>query len=228
MSIQDRRSFLVQTASVVGVGVAGIALVGCSHKKSSEPDEEITPVEDLMREHGLLRRIMYVYDEAARRLDQNAEVPLDALGDAAVLVRKVIEDYHEQIEEQHVFPRFESAHRLTDLVATLRRQHAAGRIVTTQIRELARTKLDDADRARLSNALRGFNHMYRPHAAREDTDLFPALRDVVGAATYKELGERFEQIETEKLGEHGFEHALADVEQVERAFGLSQLASLMP
>ena len=226
MSLRDRRSFLAQSASVIGV--AGLAAIGCSHKKSSEPEEEITPVEDLMREHGLLRRIMYVYDEAIRRLEQNAETPLDALGDAAAVVRRVIEDYHEQIEEQHVFPRFEEAKRLTELVATLRRQHAAGRAVTTQIRELAKIQLDDADRNRLVNALRGFNHMYRPHAAREDTDLFPLLREVVGAANYRELGDRFEEIETEKLGEHGFEHALADVEQIERAFGLSKLGMLMP
>lgn len=226
MLLRDRRSFLVQSASAVGV--AGLVLAGC-HKKSSDHEEaDVTPVEDLMREHGLLRRIMYVYDEAARRLEQNAETPLDALGDAAGLVRRVIEDYHEQIEEQHVFPRFEDAKRLTELVATLRRQHAAGRAVTTRIRELAKTHLDDADRNRLANALRGFNHMYRPHAAREDTDLFPAFYELVGAARYRELGERFEEIETEKLGEHGFEHALGDVEQIERAFGVSQLSMLMP
>jgi hypothetical protein len=32
-----------------------------------------------MREHGVLRRVMYIYDEAVQRFDAQREVPLDAL-----------------------------------------------------------------------------------------------------------------------------------------------------
>jgi hypothetical protein len=34
--------------------------------------------------------------------------------------------------------------------------------------------------------------MYRPHAVREDTVVFPAFRSVVGHSAYRELGEQFE------------------------------------
>jgi hemerythrin-like domain-containing protein len=179
-----------------------------------------------MREHGVLRRVMYLYDEACLRLDGRREVPLDALAAGAAIIRRVIEDYHEKLEENLLFPRFERAGKLADLTAILRRQHQVGRDVTDQIVALVKAPLADADRAKLAAVLRSFNHMYRPHAAREDTVLFPELRGLVGAKAYAELGEEFEDKEKQMLGDHGFEHAVADVAKLEQAFGVDDLAKL--
>jgi hypothetical protein len=68
--------------------------------------------------------------------------------------------------------------------------------------------------------------MYRPHAAREDTVLFPELRGLVGAKAYGELGEELEDKEKQMLGDHGFEHAVTDVAKLERAFGVDDLSKL--
>jgi len=179
-----------------------------------------------MREHGVLRRVMYLYDDAAMRLDGKGEVPLDALAGCAGIVRRVIEDYHEKLEEDFLFPRFEKAGKLADLTAILRRQHEVGRTLTAQIAALAKAPLAEADRAKLATLVRRFNHMYRPHAAREDTVLFPELRGLVGAKEYKELGEQFEDKETKMLGDHGFEHAVVEVAKLEAAFGVDDLAKL--
>ena len=226
-----RRTFLTATAG-------GVLLLGCSGAHSAlknpadkgggkpEGDDEVTPVEDLMREHGVLRRVMYLYDEAALRLDGKRELPLDALAACAGIVRRVIEDYHEKLEEDFLFPRYEKAGKLADLTAILRRQHQAGRALTAQITAMAKAPLADADRAQLAAALRSFNHMYRPHAAREDTVLFPALRALVGEHEYDEMGEQFEAKETQMLGDHGFEHAVAEVVKLEQAFGVADLANL--
>lgn len=220
-----RRAFLTAAGS-------GALLVSCAGAKrdteraKTEEGEEVTPAEDLMREHGVLRRVMYLYDEASLRLDAQREVPLDALGAGAGLIRHVIEDYHEKLEEQFVFPRFEKAGKLGDLTATLRRQHQVGRTLTERILALAKGPLGDADRAQLATVLRSFNHMYRPHAAREDTVLFPELRGLVGAKAYQELGEELEDKETQMLGEHGFERAVAAVAKLERDFGVDDLAKL--
>jgi hemerythrin-like domain-containing protein len=189
----------------LGAVAAGTVLVGCARSgHATTPREheevEVTPAEDLMREHGVLRRVMFVFDDAAHRLDTAAALPLDALAAAAGLLRRVVEDYHEKLEEQHLFPRFEQAATLTDLVAILRRQHEAGRGVISEVLALSAGTLGDPERARLAAALRAFNRMYRPHAAREDTVLFPALRELVGAAASRELGEQFEEIEEQTLG----------------------------
>jgi hemerythrin-like domain-containing protein len=224
----DRR--LVLTSAAAGALLLGCsgAPQGASPRSPGKPGEEdeVTPAEDLMREHGVLRRVMYLYDEAAQRFAARREVPLDALTGCAGIVRHVIEDYHEKLEEDFLFPRYEKAGKLADLTAVLRRQHQVGRVLTDQIVALAKARLADADRAKLADLLRSFNHMYRPHAAREDTVLFPALRGLVGKKEYEELGEQFEGKETAMLGEHGFEKAVVDVARLEQAFGLDDLAKL--
>jgi hemerythrin-like domain-containing protein len=206
---------------------SAVLVVGCSgaqHPRGGESEEEVTPAEDLMREHGVLRRVMYLYDEAAMRIETGREVPLDALAGGAGIIRRVIEDYHEKSEENFVFPRFEKAGKLADLSAVLRRQHEVGRALTDQVLALAKGPVD----AKLATVLRSFNHMYRPHASREDTVLFPELRELIGAHEYEELGEQLEDQEKKILGDHGFERAVDDVAKLEVAFGVNDLAKLTP
>jgi hemerythrin-like domain-containing protein len=229
---EDRRRVLKSMA------VAGFALTGCATgaaragsetASGQDAEEEVAPGEDLMREHGVLRRVMFTYDEVIRRLESGAELPLDTVVSAAGIVRRVIEDYHEKIEEDFLFPRLEKAGREVELVRVLRVQHRAGRGVTDEAVRLARGGLrDDADRHRLAEVLRSFNRMYRPHAAREDTVLFPAFHKLVGEKGYRELGEAFEDREKQLLGPGGFEKAVADVAKLEAVLGLDDLARFTP
>jgi hemerythrin-like domain-containing protein len=228
---RTRRAVLLTVASGVGLLVtAGIARAA-TRKKSGEPkDEEVSPAEDLMREHGVLRRLLLVYEEALRRLDGKGDFPADHVKDAAGIIRRFVEDYHEKLEEEFVFPRFEKAGKLVDLVTVLRTQHQAGRALTDRILRLTeRTAMrDDTQRREMSDGLRGFIRLYRPHAAREDTVLFPAFRPLVGSRAYAELGERFEDREHELFGKEGFEGVVAQVAKIEQALGLYELAQFTP
>ncbi|HKE00981.1 MAG TPA: hemerythrin domain-containing protein [Planctomycetota bacterium] len=220
--IWDRRRFLRRSGAVAAFAA------GCSHappsRDAQDGEAEVTPGEDLMQEHGVLERILLAYDEAARRIEGGAALDVSAVARAAEIVRRFVEGYHERLEERFVFPRLESARRETELVAVLRRQHERGREVTDDITRLAAA----GSSSDLARALRGFVRMYRPHAAREDTVLFPAFRDVVGRAEYRELGEKFEDEEHALFGERGFEIAVADVAHIEEALGIADLASFTP
>src|SRR5207302_11202661 len=138
------------------------------------------------------QRLMVVYDAAAKQLAAGDRSVIAGVRDAAKIARDFVEAYHERIEEQHVFPRFERAGRLVELVTVLRRQHDAGRGLTSRILELAQRPLaEEPDRAELAAALRAYATMFAPHVGREDTILFPAFRALVGKE-YDELGEKFE------------------------------------
>jgi len=208
----------------VGAGLFFTAFPAIAAAKKAKTEEDVAPAEDLMREHGVLRRVMFLYDEAARRLEGNEKAPLDAVRSGAGIVRKVIEQYHEKLEERFVFPRLEKAKKLTDLTATLRRQHEAGRTVTANIVKLC----DGSDGPKLAALLRAFNRMYRPHAAREDTVLFPAFHDLLGEKAYRELGEKFEDEEKKQLGTEGFEGAVLQVAKLEDQFGFADLDQFTP
>jgi hemerythrin-like domain-containing protein len=214
-----RREWL---ASLGTATAAGLVLTGCRDRPdTSEPP--VTAVEDLMREHGVIQRVLLVYDDALHRLDDNADVPLEALRDTAGLVRRFVEDYHERIEEEELFPLFEKAQRHGDLVATLVSQHRVGRELTAQIRASTLNTLDDGTRKDLARMLSAFVRLYRPHAAREDTVLFPALHAIIGANAYRELGERFDEREDRELGHEGFEHAITQIAKLEQTFGIDSL-----
>ena len=205
-----------------GSGLVLARAVAAAGKKEKEP--EVGPGEDLMREHGVLRRVMFLYDDAARRLESGEKPPLDALAAGAGIVRHVIEEYHEKLEEKFIFPRMEKAKKLAELTAILRRQHEAGRTVTASILKLC----DGSDGKQLAEQLRVFNRMYRPHAAREDTLLFPAFHDLLGEKAYKELGDQFEDEEKKQLGNEGFEGAVAQVARLEEQFGFTDLDQFTP
>jgi hemerythrin-like domain-containing protein len=223
MEPRNRRDMLIGIGAYLLVPALPVAAAP-NKAVARKTEEEVAPAEDLMREHGVLRRVMFLYDEAARRLEAGERPPLDALAAGAGIVRKVIEQYHEKLEEQFVFPRLEKAKKLTGLTATLRRQHEAGRTVTANIVKLC----DGGDGKQLASLLRIFNRMYRPHAAREDTVLFPAFHDLLGEKAYRELGEQFEDEEKKKLGSEGFEGAVAQIAKLEEQFGLADLDQFTP
>jgi hemerythrin-like domain-containing protein len=131
-----------------------------------------------------------------------------------------VENYHEKLEEEYLFPRFGKAKKLIDLVAVLCYQHLAGRQVTEKI-ILA---LANKDHATLVTYLRAFTSMYRPHAAREDTVLFPAFRSLVTPSEYKELGKQFEAREHQIFAKEGFEGQVARVKHIERQLGIYDLS----
>src|SRR4051812_38235368 len=123
----DRRAFLIgATALSVGALGSGNDYLVAAEVKEKQQEPEISAPEDLMREHGVLNRILLIYEEAIRRLRHKEDVPAEVFQKPAQLVRKFVEDYHEKLEEKFVFPHFEKHKKLTDLVQVLRQQHQAG------------------------------------------------------------------------------------------------------
>ena len=226
MSAQhERRTFLLQTATVVGSAMAlPLSAYALQKEKQEQKEEEVSTNEDLMREHGVLNRILLIYDEAGRRIQQKQQFDLAIVTKSAGLIQKFIEEYHEKLEEDHLFPRFEKAGKLVELVKTLRTQHAAGRIVTGRIQASAKK----GNLPNLGQNLAAFVRMYRPHEAREDTVLFPALHEIVSKHEYDALGEQFEQTERKTFGGDGFDMAVDQVKDLEKQFGIYDLSLFTP
>jgi len=171
---ESRRAFLkISAAAGTGILIAGCQMTGKEdhEKEGDEEGEKVTPGEDLMQEHGVLKRILLVYGEGIRRIDANEEMPPEALQNAAKLVRSFVEEYHEKNEEKYIFPEFERAKKLVDLVEVLKTQHLAGRDVTAQILNLSQPDRfrSKENRNKLVKACGNFIRMYRPHESREDT-----------------------------------------------------------
>jgi hemerythrin-like domain-containing protein len=193
-------------------------------------EEEVSPAEDLMREHGVLKRVLLVYGEAIRRIELNEDLPPETVMESAKIIRNFIEDYHEKLEEDFLFPRLKKAGKLVNLVDVLLQQHQGGRKVTDITMQFATNQalknLDD--RRKLADSLRQFIRMYNPHEAREDTILFPEFRKIVSKNEYDSLGEDFEKKEHELFGEEGFEKIVDKVASIEKKLGIYDLAQFTP
>ena len=178
-----------------------------------------------MREHGVIRRSFLIYEHLARELDRGAEINLKALGQTAELMLHFGERYHEHSEEIGIFPVMKKAGKLASMVDTLLVQHERGREITAYFITISKSpSLGSGRKKELSQQLWNFSRMYAQHAAREDTILFPALRQVLGPAKLKELGDKFEDDEQRILGKDGFEHGVARVGEIEAMLGMADLA----
>lgn len=196
----------------------------------NEKVEEIPATEDLMREHGVLNRILLIYEAIIKREESANEFPLEELTKAIALIRDFIENYHEHLEETYIFPIFEKKKQEVALVKTLRKQHDQGRVITANIQKLANPQAIKIikNKKEIAILLKKFITMYRPHEAREDTVLFPKVRSLITEQEFKELGEKFEDKEREQFGADGFTAIVKKVEDIEKSLGIYQLEQFTP
>lgn len=217
----DRRTW------VAGAATAAAALwstAGGGARAAPERAEDLSPTEDLMREHGVLRRILMVYDEAGRRLASDDAAAMGVVAAAANLVRRFVEGYHEKLEEEFVLPKLEKAGKLVSLAKIIRAQHIVGRRLTDAILAAAKSR----DRRAAVAAMQSFARMYAAHAAWEDTEIFPVYRAQFSAAQLDKLGDKFEAQEHELLGHDGFAGSLKEVGDLETTLGIHDLAKFTP
>jgi hemerythrin-like domain-containing protein len=189
------------------------------------PGDAVTPSEYLMREHGMLNRILLIYEAGLRKFDANEDFDPSPIANAARIVREYTEDYHERLEEEVVFPRFKQAGKMVALVDILIDQHRSGRGLTDIVLETALTgRKNDNDRRRLVDALRSFIAIYRPHTAREDTVLLPMLKGLFAPGEYEGMAEKIEKSGRRYFVAGSFDGMVQRVASFETAMGINDLS----
>ena len=239
--MNEKRRQLLTSLSLAG---AGALLISCQPKPSGtagkatndeakEPatgeavPNDVTALEDLMREHGVLRRALLVYQESIAKLRQDARAfPADALEKTAQLFRVFGEDYHEKrLEEGYIIPLIKKAQGPVAAYGDiLLAQHARGREITDYVLSVSKAdRIATNQVENLAKTLEAFVRMYQHHAAIEDTVVFPAWKAATGSEEYEQLSDKFEDIENEMFGSDGFETALKRMEEIEGGLGLANL-----
>jgi hemerythrin-like domain-containing protein len=219
---------LAAPSLLVSGGSATAAKTRAPRARPKSEEKATGAVEDLMREHGVLRRCILVYRESAGPLRIEPEdVDASALNDTAKLFRSFGEDYHEKkLEEAHIFPRVRRAVAGAEAsVAVLMAQHARGREITEYVLSVTGgAHVSVADAEMLARAFDAFDVMYANHTAREDTIVFPAWKDQLSPAELAEMSNLFETIERAEFGGDGFDDAVKRIAVIEEKLGLRNLA----
>ena len=186
---------------------------------------------DSTREHGVLKRVLLIYREGIRRLQAGEQDPAHALNTGAGIIRTFIEDYHEHLEEQVRLPRSSNGQANSPTSPPCCAPSTSAAALLTD-RVLAATTgaaaLDQPARQALVQDMSAFIRMYEPHEAREDTVIFPALREVVPANEFRELAETFEDEEHRRFGQAGFQGVVDKVADIEKSLGIYDLSQFTP
>lgn len=227
----NRRRFLELMGSTTIFITAGGLFDGSAEATvpATEPTGEVelySPTETLMRDHGLLKRMLLIYGECIRQLDSGTELSLDTIANTAKIMKSFIVDHHEKLEEEYIFPAFLKAGKLVDLVNVLSKQHIAGRKLTDMTLSLADTGTHQSQpgKKKLTDSLDLFIRMYSPHEAREDTVLYPAYRSVVTHKEFNAMGAYFVFKQQEHLEKTGFEGLTQQIAEIEKSLGIYDLS----
>jgi hemerythrin-like domain-containing protein len=205
---------------IAGLIVPSIAL-------STPAKESVIPLtEDLMREHGILHRLLSIYDKVAEQLGHHTPVRRAIVEEAVTIMKNFIDDYHQKLEEEYLFPQFKKHSSYKTLVKTLEKQHNIGRQLNARIKEIA---MHDnifnkpTYKTHLLALLKAYSSMFRVHTAREDTELFPHARSVMPTYKFNSLSRIFEDREVALFGHDGFTVILGKVIALEKALGIYRL-----
>ena len=221
--------YVIPRRHILAAGLGFPSVLLAQERKGPETGQEkpIGAAEDLMREHGILRRILLVYAETAPTIAKaGSSLDVGALHAAAKLFRSFGEDYHEKkLEEDNVFPALRTAEpSMAGLIRTLAGQHEKGRQITDHILgATAGGKIGSNLAEPLAAQMRALVRMYQNHTAREDTIVFPAWKRTLSQPKLDALSEKFEGIEKQTFGTDGFEDAARQIADIEQRLGLADL-----
>lgn len=220
------------------IGSTGALLLAATpafaqHRRQATPKTKATEggiaaTERLMRDSGVLLRILSIYEAGSRRLGGGEDIEAAIFVQAAETMRDFVHGYHEKQEDEQIFPRFKKAGRMVELVDVLMAQHASGQKLTASILELAPKSANKAERQSMIDAMQASIVLYRPHVARELTDVLPTLRTLVTPNEFDELSAALDKDETEKLGKEGFDKMAKKVEALEKRIGIHDLSVFTP
>ena len=221
--MNTRRTFLKTGAALLVASPASVALAA--------KEAPVTATEDLMREHGIIRRCLLVYTAAIPQLRAKPEtVDAAALRRTGQLFRTFGEEYHEkQLEERHIFPVIQKMKTVARYADVLTMQHQRGRDITTYLLAVTNAaRISAAHGQPLATALEGLVLMYEHHAAREDTIVFPAWKSNYTEKQLDALSDEFEDIEKKTFGKDGFDDAAEKISAIEQTFGIADIARFTP
>jgi hemerythrin-like domain-containing protein len=198
--------------------------------KFGEELPSISPTEILSREHAIMERLMIVLESEVARILEGEVVDLFPINHAAITIKEFGTDHHMVDEEQFLFPKLREAGTMDRLVDTLEIQHDKGREIIGRIIDLTRAGyIDDLGQLNeLTGLCMSFVIMYRPHAAWEETVVFPALYEIATENYIDNINMRMHDEERTMMSDPGLHRLMDNLRKIEEAAGTSDPGRFTP
>ncbi len=173
----------------------------------------LSPTEALKREHRLIERLLRVLERASRRLEGGEQVPPELFKKSLEFIRTFADRCHHGKEEELLFPLLErrGVPKEGGPIGVMLSEHEEGRGL---VRGLAEAISSEA-REKIIQSARSYIQLLSQHIQKEDDVLFPMADHLLSESEQRELLERFEGIERERIGEgvhERFEQLILELE----------------
>jgi hemerythrin-like domain-containing protein len=175
----------------------------------------MTPTETLKHEHQVILLVMDGVEREAESLRTKGTASYENIRKIVDFARSFTDRCHHGKEEKHLFPAMERHGQPHDQgpIAVMLLEHAQGRELVKAIAgalPLAEQG-DPSALGALRDSLTAYAQLLRAHIAKENNVLFPLADRLLTPEDQKALGDAFDRVETEEMGEgtHEKYHQLA-------------------
>ena len=181
--------------------------------------------DELMQEHRVIERVLAVIDAAAEAREKGGDLPPTFIPTVVHFVRNFADRCHHGKEEDNLFPAMQrrGIPGQDGPIGVMLVEHDRGRKYVRDMEEAGkRFATGDASalKVALDNAI-GYSGLLRQHIDKEDNILYKMAERVLTEADDKELVQRFEEVERERIGAGKHEEYLKLVEDLEKEVGIS-------
>lgn len=179
-----------------------------------------TATGSLKEEHEVIERILRILNVACDKLERGEDVSPEIFKKAIDFIRTFADRCHGGKEEDCLFPMVEArgVPRQGGPTGVMLMEHDQGRGFVRGFAE-AVEKYEKGDKsakeAIIQNA-RGYSSLLSQHIPKENDILYPLADKMLGPAQQKELLEKFEKIENERIGvgkHHEYLHLVMELEK---------------
>jgi len=162
--------------------------------------------------------MLRILNVASEKLSRGEEVSPEVFTKAVDFIRTFADRCHHGKEEDTLFPKIEKrVPKEGGPTGVMRLEHDQGRSYVRGLAEASEkyARGDKTVRQAIIENARGYTDLLSQHIPKEDNILYPLADQICGPAEQKELLEKFEEIERDRIGEgkhHAYLNMISDLE----------------
>ncbi len=177
--------------------------------------------EALKNDHRIIEKMLNVLEVVSNKIEQGEEVPVDILKKATDFIRNFADSYHHGKEEDLLFKTMEEKGfpREGGPIGMMLIEHDEGR---DYVRALAEgiekyASGDTSAKKTIVENARNYAGLLAPHIQKEDNILYMMADNIIPEPLQRELLNRFDRVEKEKLGEGRRQYYINLADELEKA-----------
>ncbi len=162
------------------------------------------PTETLMHEHKIILMVLDAAEREAQRMRETGTVRTERLEQMVDFFRNFADRCHHAKEEKLLFVRMEERgmSREAGPIGVMLYEHDIGRGHVRAIAELLpQVANNPAAQREIQQHLEDYIQLLRDHIYKEDNILYPMADQLLSPEDQEALGEAFERVEREEIGE---------------------------